>query len=357
MKIKSFHLAPCVMGNAGAEWKTAIGTRVGREAWLISFEADNCAVGHGYAPATTHLGSTWKGVEADLNLLAPLVVGKDPFDIEPILTALDHRLTGAPAAKAGIDCALHELLARHLQLPLYKLLGGKFRDSVPVMRILSTKAPDKMAEDAAGLVAEGYRYLKVKVDGDVDADVARVKAVRERVGVEIALTIDANESYTTKNAILAINRMVEHGIALVEQPVKAQDLKGLKLVTDSVPVNVEADESAMSVEDVNRLIGDRIVDAVSLRLPNLGGLRRTLAVARMCEAAAIDYRLGAAVGSRLLAAQSLHLAVGLPNLTFACELGEFDRLTNDPFSGIEIVNGTLTLPGGIGSGLTYTDLK
>ena len=172
MKIKSFHLAPCVMGNAGAEWKTAIGTRAGREAWLISFEADNGAVGYGYAPATTHLGSTWRGVEADLNLLAPLVIGRDAFDIEPILTALDHRLTGAQAAKAGID-----------------------------------------------------------------------------------------------------------------------------------------------------------------------------------------YRLGAAVGSRLLAAQSLHLAVGLPNLTFACELGEFDRLTNDPFSGIEIVNGTLTLPGGIGSGLTYTDLK
>jgi L-alanine-DL-glutamate epimerase-like enolase superfamily enzyme len=151
--------------------------------------------------------------------------------------------------------------------------------------------------------------------------------------------------------------MVKHGIALVEQPVKAQDLKGLKLVTDSVPVNIEADESAMSVEDVNRLIGERIVDAVSLRLPNLGGLRRTLAVARMCEAAAIDYRLGAAVGSRLLAAQSLHLAVGLPNLAFACELGEFDRLTGDPFGGIEIENGTLKLPDGIGSGVTDREVK
>jgi len=357
MKIKSFHLAPCVMGNAGAEWKTAIGTRTGREAWLISFEADNGAVGYGYAPATTHLGSTWRGVEADLNLLAPLVIGRDAFDLEPIMTALDHRLTGAPAAKAGIDCALHELLARHLQIPLYKLLGGKFRDSVAVMRILSTKTPAGMADDAAGLVAEGYRYLKVKVDGDVETDVARVAAVRDRVGPDIALTIDANESYTTKNAILAVNRMVEYGIALVEQPVKAQDLKGLKLVTDSVPVNIEADESAMSVEEVSRLIGDRIVDAISLRLPNLGGLRRTLAVARMCEAAAIEYRLGAAVGSRLLAAQSLHLAVGLPNLTFACELGEFDRLTDDPFSGIEIENGTLKLPDGVGSGLTYRESK
>lgn len=354
MKIASFDLTPCVMGNAGADWKTAIGTRTGREAWLVRLTADSGEVGYGYAPATTHLGSTYGGVEAELKLLAPRLIGRDPFDIEPILTDFDHRLTGAPAAKSGIDCALHELMAQNLQVPLYKLLGGKFRESVPILRILATKTPDEMADDAAGLVAQGYRYLKVKVDGGVETDVARVKAVRERVGPAIQLTIDANESYTTKDAILAITRMVDYGIALVEQPVKARDLKGLKLVTDSVPVNIEADESAMSVEDVHILISDRIVDAISLRLPNLGGLRRTLAVARMCEAGAIGYRMGAAVGSRLLAAQSLHLAVGLPNLTFGCELGEFDRLTKDPFSGIEIVDGVLSLPDGIGCGLTFT---
>lgn len=353
MKIQGFDLLPCIMGNAGAEWKTAIGARSGREAWLIKLTADTGAVGYGYAPATTHLGSTLGGVEADLKLLAPKLIGRDPFDIEPILTDLDHRLHGAPSAKGGIDCALHELMAQHAHVPLYKLLGGKFRDSVAILRILATKAPDKMADDAVALVAQGFRNLKVKVDGNVATDVARVKAVRERVGPDVQLTIDANESYTIKDAILAITRMVDYGIALVEQPTKAQDLKGLKLVTDSVPVTIEADESAMSMEDVNRLIGDRIVDAISLRLPNLGGLHRSLAVARMCEAAAIGYRLGAAVGSRLLAAQSLHLAVALPNLTFACELGEFDRLTDDPFGGIDVVNGALSLPDGIGSGVTY----
>ena len=95
----------------------------------------------------------------------------------------------------------------------------------------------------------------------------------------------------------------------------------------------------------------RAVDAVSLKIPKLGGLRNTLAAARLCEAAHIEYRLGAAVGSRLLAAQALHLACALPGVTYACELAEFDRLLDDPFEGLEVANGALKLPAGPGSGV------
>jgi L-alanine-DL-glutamate epimerase-like enolase superfamily enzyme len=101
-----------------------------------------------------------------------------------------------------------------------------------------------------------------------------------------------------------------------------------------------------------RLVSERIVDAVSLKIPKLGGLRNTLAAARICEAGEVDYRMGAAVGSRLLSAHAMHVAATLPRLDYACELGEFDRLLDDPFEGIEIQNGSLTLPKGIGSGVT-----
>jgi L-alanine-DL-glutamate epimerase-like enolase superfamily enzyme len=81
-------------------------------------------------------------------------------------------------------------------------------------------------------------------------------------------------------------------------------------------------------------------------------LRNTLAAARICEAGEVSYRMGAAVGSRLLSAQAMHLAATLPRLDYACELGEFDRLLDDPFEGIEIKNGRLALPKGVGSGVT-----
>ena len=250
--------------------------------------------------------------------------------------ALDRSIRGAPQAKAAVDCALHDLNARALGVPLNVLFGGAVRDSVPILRILAIKTPQDMASQAQKLVDRGYRYLKIKVHGHVEEDVARVAAIRRQVGDEVHLTIDANQSYTPKDAITALNRMAEYRIDLVEQPVSADDFEGLALVTRSVPVTVEADEAAGSLREIFELVSRRAVDAVSLKIPKLGGLRNTLAAARMCEAAHIKYRLGAAVGSRLLAAQALHLACALPGVDYACELGEFDRLLDDPFEGLEV---------------------
>jgi L-Ala-D/L-Glu epimerase len=145
--------------------------------------------------------------------------------------------------------------------------------------------------------------------------------------------------------------MAEYNIDLVERPVPVGDRRGLKLVTDLVPVTVEADESAGSLSEIYELVSGEMVDAVSLKVPKLGGLRNTIAAARICEAAGVRYRLGATVGSRLLAAHSLHLACALPGVDYACELGEFDRLLDDPFEGLEVDGGVLKLPPGPGSGV------
>jgi L-alanine-DL-glutamate epimerase-like enolase superfamily enzyme len=185
----------------------------------------------------------------------------------------------------------------------------------------------------------------------VDIDVARVKAIRERVGDDAHLTIDANQSYSVKDAIAAINRMAEHRLDLVEQPVSRHDLKGLALVTRSVPVTVEADEGAGTIGEIMTLVGERIVDAVSLKIQKLGGLRNALAAARICEAGHVKYRLGAHVGTRLGNAHAIHLAAALPGVDYACELGEFTRMFNDPFSGIEVVNGFLAVPEAVGTGV------
>jgi len=99
------------------------------------------------------------------------------------------------------------------------------------------------------------------------------------------------------------------------------------------------------------LVSNRIVDAVSLKIQKLGGLRNALAAARICEAGKIKYRLGAHVGTRLGNAHAIHLAAALPGVDYACELGEFSRMFNDPFAGIEVVNGELAVPNGPGCGV------
>ncbi len=353
MIIRDYASHPNVMRKEDPNWKFALGASPVTEGSILRIADDQGNEGFGYASATPHMGAIPGTLEAELAYFRPRVVGRDADDIEAICASLDRAMRGAPQAKAAIDCALHELLAKRLGVPLCQLFGGKVRDSVPILRILAIKAPLEMAAQAQKLVDQGYRYLKIKVHGEVDLDVARVAAIRKQVGDDVHLTIDANQSYTTKNAIIAINRMADYNIDLVEQPVSADDFEGLALVTRTVPVKVEADEAAGSLAEIYQLVTRRAVDAVSLKIPKLGGFRNTIAAARLCEQGGIAYRLGAAVGSRLLASHALHLACALPGVDYACELGEFARLLDDPFDGIEVVDGALHLPKAAGSGVSW----
>jgi L-alanine-DL-glutamate epimerase-like enolase superfamily enzyme len=351
MIIRDFDVTPCIMPKEDPSWRFALAASPVTEGHVLRIATDDGHEGFGYASATPHMGSTKDTLAAELDLFRPLVVGKDPRNIEAILIALDKALRGAPQSKAAIDCALHELVARALGVPLNVLFGGQVRDTLPILRILAIKTPAEMAAAAQKLVDKGYRYLKIKAHGHVAEDVARVAAIRKQVGDDVHLTIDANQSYSTKDAIAALNRMAEYCIDLCEQPVHADDFEGLALVTQTVPVTIEADEAAGSLREIFNLVSKRAVDAVSLKIPKLGGLRNTIAAARLCEAGHVKYRLGAAVGSRILSAQALHLACALPGVDYACELGEFDRLLDDPFEGLEVENGMLKLPSGAGSGV------
>jgi L-Ala-D/L-Glu epimerase len=341
------------MRKEDPNWRFALGANPTTEGAVLRIADDEGNEGFGYASATAHMGAIRTTLEAELDHFRPLVVGRDADDIEAVGVALDRAMGDAPQAKAAIDCALHDLLARRLGVPLYQLFGGKVRDRVSILRILAIKKPEEMAAQAQKLVDQGYRYLKIKVHGDVQEDVACVAAIRKQVGDHVHLTIDANQSYSVKNAISAINRMAEFNIDLVEQPVSAGDFEGLSLVTRTVPVTIEADEGAGSLAEVYQLVTRRAVDAVSLKIPKLGGFRNTIAAARLCEQAGVAYRLGAAIGPRLLAAHALHLACALPGVSYACELGEFARLLDDKFKGIEVVNGELLVPHMPGSGVHW----
>lgn len=350
MKIAKVEILPCDMPQSDPEWRFSIHANRVSKGWLAAITADDGTVGYGYASATKHMGASSEGLKGVLDDFAKLLVGRDPFDIEGTLAALDHHLKGMNQAKAAIDCALHEIASRSVGLELCKLLGGKVRDTFPVMRVLSIKKPADMAKKSGELLAAGYKHIKIKVDGDVKLDADRVKAIRDHVGPDIRLIIDANQAYEPKGAIQLACKVVDYGVEIFEQPTDADDHVGLKLVTDNAPIAVEADEAASSVRAVMALVSGRIVDLVSLKVPKLGGLRNTIAAARICEAGNIPCRLGAHVGPRLLTLQAMHLAATLPSLSFACEFGEFVRLENDITEGVENIDGQVRLPGGPGSG-------
>jgi L-Ala-D/L-Glu epimerase len=352
MKIIEARVEESILPKKDKEWKFALAANPATEGWVVSLLAEDGNVGFGYASTMNHYGAPHGAVKGALDRLCERLVGRDCREIVGILDDLDGFMHGNNQAKSGIDCALHDLAARRLGVPICDLFGGPAVREFRSLRILPIKSPADMAKNARALAERGVRHFKIKVHGDVEEDVARVQAVRAATGSEAQLTIDANQSYAPKDAIRALNLMVPSRIDLVEQPVKANDLPGLKAVTQAVPITVEADESAYSLDQVMILVRERIVDAVSLKITKLGGLRKTHAAAQICEAGGIKYRLGAHVGPMLLAAHAMQLAAALPGIWYACELTEFEGLAEDPWEGLTVVDGVLHHTDAVGCGVT-----
>jgi L-Ala-D/L-Glu epimerase len=352
VRIANVAVEPCTQPLRDPSWKFARATVPRLEGHLLALDDERGNRGLAYVHAIPAITTHGDGARAALEFFRPLLLGREVESIAAVMHEVDAVLAYNPSVKAAIDMALHDLLSRRLGIPLDVLLGGRLRESIPQSRILAIKAPAEMGARAAQLVADGYRQLKLKLSGDTSLDVARIAAVRSAVGDEVALTLDPNQSYNAKQMMAAFARMERYGIALIEQPVPAGDWEGLALLTRELPVAIEADESAQTVSDVFRLVAERRVDVINLKVTKLGGLCRFLDAVRICEAGNVVCRVGAAFGPALLQSVGIHAASIVRSLPFACELSEHQHLLDDPFTELPVRNGTIDVPRGAGCGVT-----
>lgn len=353
MQIVSATLRPCSQALSDPGWKFARATVPRLDGWTVVLEDGNGVQGLGYAHAIPAISDVGDGVRAALEFLLRLLPGQEPAALNRIMREVDARLAFANSAKAAIDMALHDLLARQLGVPMHVLLGGAVHTGVAQSRIVPIKDPADMAAHAARLAGEGYCQLKLKLSGDAALDVARVAEVRAASGPHVVLTLDPNQSYDAKGMLRAFARMERHDVALIEQPLPAADWAGMKLLTDTLPVAIEADESAATVGDVLGLVNGRVVDVINLKVSKLGGLCKFGAAVAICEAGGVICRVGATFGPALLQAAALQAAACVGKLPFGCELGEHLHLCDDPFTPLPVEDGMIALPPGAGCGVTY----
>jgi L-alanine-DL-glutamate epimerase-like enolase superfamily enzyme len=132
MIVEQMDLEPCEMPLEDKNWRFALGAMSTSRGFIVRLKSDSGQCGYGYANASPHMGSTFESLPQELARFKPFVLGKNPFAIAAILAELDRSLSGGNQAKAGVDCALHDLCARALGVPLYRLLGGKVRDCHPL---------------------------------------------------------------------------------------------------------------------------------------------------------------------------------------------------------------------------------
>jgi L-alanine-DL-glutamate epimerase-like enolase superfamily enzyme len=353
MKISSVSIAHRNLSQADKTWRISLGTIAETLTTLIRLETESGVVGYGAAPIGAQLisGESHASVEIFLRAARDVLIGADALNRNVLMARISGLMAGNARAKAGVDAALLDLGGRILNVPVVTLLGGAVRTEIPVIRIVAIADPAKMAKAASDVTAVGFRYLKLKMSGDVGSDIDRVAAVRERCGPHVHLTIDANQAFSVAKAVSFLRAIEQFNVDMAEQPVAADDYEGLVTVRSKCHVPILADEAIRSVGDAMRLIRMGAADYISIKVGHLGGISTAMKLAQACDAMSIGCLVGANTGGRMVEAANMQFIAATRAISYACEVGEFYRLTSDPTGTLECENGMLKLPQGAGIGV------
>ena len=305
---------------------------------LVRVELDGL-VGLGEAAPNAYYGESQESVLAWLPRLID-ALPENPLEIHRTVAALEHAAHHNPAARAGLEFALWDLIGKRYGAPVWKLWG--IDERVPLSSFtIGIDTPEKMGEKATA--AAEYPLLKVKV-GTAD-DVARLKAIRE-ARPDARIQIDANGAWGAKEAIAALPKLEQFDIELIEQPVRSDDLDGLLAVTRATRLPVYADEGCVTARDVPRVAGR--CDGIVVKLQKCGGLLPALEHVQTARAHGLKVMMGCMVESGLGIAAATQLAPMCDSLDLDGNL----LLARDPFDAVAAHQGQLTMPSGPGLGAT-----
>jgi len=287
---------------------------------IVRLETDDGLVGWGETPAI----ATWGGADMMYygetartahhlvtDYFWPIIEGQSPLDIGPIHVEMDEAVKGHPYAKAAVDIALHDLAGKRLGVPVYELLGGKHRDRIPITHSLGIMENDQAVEEAERAVSEGVRTIKAKAGLDADRDIELIRRLRERLGPDVTIRVDANEGYELPSkAIQVTQEMEQYDIAYMEQPVAK--LEDMAAVASEVEVPIMADEGAWTPQDIINIRDQRAAELFSLYVTKPGGLYRAREVGVVGEAVGLRCDIGGSIEMGIGNAANLHLGAAVP---------------------------------------------
>lgn len=299
-------------------FKTALRTATAIESIEVTVELENGVTGKGSAaPTLVITGDSAEGIQAALQgPIKDKLIGNDIYHFQSLLRAIQTCCIGNTSAKAAADIALHDAYSQLLGIPLYKMLGDY--KALATSMTVGVDEPDKMAEDAKQCVEDGFSCLKIKVGSRAELDMARIKAIQQAVPSNVKLRLDANQGWKPKQAVQLINEMegLHAGIEFIEQPVAADDLEGMKFVTDHVNIPIMADESLFSPQDALTLVNGRYVDLLNIKLMKCGGIAGAWKIADLAETAGVPCMIGSMMEPAQSVAAAAHFAAAHPNVTY-----------------------------------------
>jgi len=278
---------------------------------IVGVETDTGLVGYGevcplgpfYLPAYA------EGVRAGLRELGPHLIGADPRELSKLNHRMDAALKGHPYVKSGIDIACWDLLGQATNLPICVLMGGRYGESIRLYRAISQESPEEMAAKVAGYRAEGYTRFQLKVGGDPDTDVARIRAVSAKLKPGDRLVADANTGWVQHEAV-RVARAVRDVDVYIEQPcLTYEECLAVRRQTDHPFV---LDENIDGIDVLLRAKADLAMDVVNLKISKFGGLTKIKQARDLCVSMGIAMTLEDSWGGDIATAAIAHLAHSTP---------------------------------------------
>lgn len=339
-----------------APFITSLGSLDAVESVIVRMTTKDGHVGWGECnPFWSINGETQETCMSVGKYLAKALIGQDPSDIEGAHRIMDRLIFGNNSIKSAFDIACHDIAAQVAGKPLFEFLGGSVGRELITDYTVSIATPEKMASDAKDIVRKGFTVIKVKLGSDGDVDIARILAIREEIGIEVPLRIDANQGWSPEQAILVLNALGDANIQHCEEPIPRWQFMEMRRVKDASPIPIMADESCCDHHDAERLIALRACQRFNIKLGKSGGLFKARKIIALAEAAGMEVQIGGFLESRLAWTAAAHLALTSDAVRY-CDMDTPLMFTEDPVEGGILYSdgGRIAVPSTIGLGASVT---
>jgi L-alanine-DL-glutamate epimerase-like enolase superfamily enzyme len=294
---------------------------------------DGCA---GYGECSPYMTINGESVDTCFvvgQYFAQVLKGKDALAIEDRIADMDKVIYANSSIKSAFDIALHDIAAQHAGLPIYQFLGGANNKILETDMTVSIGEPEKMKADAVKFKEQGFPAIKVKLGEGLEKDLARIKAIREGIGMDHPLRIDANQGWqTADNAIAVLQALGQFNIEHCEEPILRWRFMELNKVSEASPIPIMADESCGDEHDAERLIQLKACAMFNIKLGKSSGFNKGLQIANLGAAAGMHMQVGGFMESRLGMTAAAHLALANDHIHH-CDFDTPLMFTEDPVIG------------------------
>ncbi len=330
-------------------FKTSLRTVTHLEDLIIRIHTDNGKIGYGEGAATAVItGETLQSMKGAIEHIKPLLISKDLEAFNSLLSIIKKNMIYNSTIKSALEMALYDLRAQSYKIPLYQLLGGSQKEFITDITI-SLNEIDIMLADCQKAIRLGYNILKIKVGEHISKDYERIKTIAQTFP-KITLRIDANQAWSAKETVILLSRLEREGIVteLIEQPVKANDFRGMRYIKERTLTPLLADESVFSAKQAIELLEMDACDLINIKLAKCGGISHALKIADIAELYHVKCMIGCMLEGPISVGAAVHVASARSETITMLDLDGASLLTHNPVKGGAVFNESKILLSDVG---------